>query len=114
MSNENPTNIDINGIKYIREDATPAGVPIGNRHVVVIDRGWIFAGDVEVVDDPLIGPSLRLTRAVHVRRWLEIGFDGALANPKSPKVELRAIPNVVDVPRASVVFAVKVNESWGM
>ncbi len=42
MNNE----IEINGIKYTRSDSVAAPVPSGNRAVVVVDRGWIFAGDV--------------------------------------------------------------------
>ena len=30
-------------------------VPIGNRAVVVVDRGWIWAGDVEEKDGKIIG-----------------------------------------------------------
>ena len=35
-------NVNINGIEY----APVAARPTGTRAVVVVDRGWIFAGDV--------------------------------------------------------------------
>ena len=38
--------ITVNGVEYIRADSVPAAKPNGNRAVVVVDRGWIFAGDV--------------------------------------------------------------------
>jgi hypothetical protein len=35
----------VDGVLYVREDSiTPA--PSGSRAVVVVDRGWIFAGNV--------------------------------------------------------------------
>lgn len=38
--------IEINGVTYVRADTKPTG----NRAVVVVDRGWVFAGDVERKD----------------------------------------------------------------
>jgi hypothetical protein len=37
-----PETIKIDDTTYVRADAKP----VGNRAVVVVDRGWIFAGDV--------------------------------------------------------------------
>ena len=37
--------ININGESYTKTAAMPA-LPTGTRNVVVVDRGWIFAGDV--------------------------------------------------------------------
>ena len=34
--------VEINGVEYVRADTLPRGT----RAVVVIDRGWIFGGDV--------------------------------------------------------------------
>jgi len=56
--------VTINGIEY-----TPKTVASkGNRHVVVVDRGWIFAGDMTRENG-----RIRLERAVHVFRWSGIG-----------------------------------------
>jgi len=85
----------------------------GCRRVVVVDRGWIYAGDVERVDGPM-GPTLRLTRAVWVFRWTSIGFDGVLKNPSSDSVDIRKLDHVVEVPVASVVYSVVVGDSWGL
>lgn len=38
--------VQINGVEYIRADSVPAAKPTRNRAVVVVDRGWIFAGGV--------------------------------------------------------------------
>ena len=48
--------ITINGVKY-----APVKPSSGTRAVVVVDRGWIFAGDVTRENG-----RIRISRAVHV------------------------------------------------
>jgi hypothetical protein len=100
--------IQINGVNYVPADSV--SVPTGNRAVVVIDRGWIFAGDVET--DELTNEVV-IHNAIHVFRWESIGFTGVLANPKDGKVTLKTSPYPVRVPSGSVIFTVPVDESWG-
>ena len=97
--------IEINGVEYVRADAHSTGT----RAVVVIDRGWIFAGDVVRENG-----RIRLDRAVWVFRWESIGFDGMIANPKSDHVTLRPIPNGVDLPEGAEIFSVPVDDLWGL
>ena len=101
--------IQINGITY-----APVGsqttVPTGNRAVVIIDRGWIFAGDVETDE---VTKDLVIHNAIHVFRWESIGFTGVLANPKDSKVTLKKSPYPVRVPSGSVIFTVPVDDNWG-
>ena len=102
----NTTNI--NGIDYIpTSEANPRIA--GSRAVVVVDRGWIFAGDVTRQNG-----RVRLDRAVHVFKWESIGFDGVIANPKSPKVTLKPMPNGVDLPEGAEIFCVPVDDKWGL
>lgn len=95
--------ITVNGVEYI-----PAK-PNGNRAVVVVDRGWIFAGDVTEKDG-----RIRLSRATWVFRWESIGFDGVIANPKSSKVTLKQMQHDVDLPADTELFRVPVAEDWGL
>jgi hypothetical protein len=104
MANE----VVIDGVKYIREDLVQAS-PAGNRAVIVVDRGWIFAGDVTRENG-----RITLTRAIHVFRWESIGFDGVIANPKSGKVTLKKMVNPVEIPEGSEIFAVPVSDDWGL
>lgn len=97
--------IEINGVQYVRADARHSG----KRAVIVVDRGWIYAGDVSEENG-----RIYLDRAVWVFRWESIGFDGVLANPKSPKVTIRPIQSRVDIPLASEVFRVPVADDWGL
>jgi hypothetical protein len=94
--------VTINGVTYVRADAKPTGA----RAVVVVDRGWIFAGDVTRKDG-----RIYLSNAVWVFRWSSIGFDGVLRNPK--KAEIRKIDDV-DIPAQSEIFCVPVADGWGL
>jgi len=101
--------IEVNGVEYVRAGCVQQVDPVGNRHVVVVDRGWIFAGDLEEV-----GNRLKLSRAVWVFHWKSIGFNGVIEDPKSSKVEIRPMNNIIDIPMASEVYRIKVEETWGL
>lgn len=109
MSDNKPHEISIDGTKYVRADGVqPPKLP-GKRAVVVLDRGWIVAGDVTEDDG-----RLKITRAVHVRSWSSIGFDGMVANPNDKQVTLRPMPNGFDAPADAELFRVPVGDDWGL
>lgn len=99
--------IVVDGETYRRVDHSTA-----NRVVMVIDRGWIFAGDL--TEDPAEIGMLRLDRAVLIQRWESIGFDGMLACPESPKATLKRMPTPVIVPSGAEIFRVPVDKEWGL
>ena len=96
-------NVIINGIEY-----TPVNRTSGNRAVVVVDRGWIFAGDVTRENG-----RIRLSRALHVFKWEATGFSGMIDNPKKAKADLRPIADV-DLPEGAEIFCVPVDNKWGI
>ena len=98
--------ISINGVDYIRADSVPAAKPNGNRAVVVVDRGWIFAGDVTRENG-----RIYLSRAVWVFGWKTCGFAKVLEDPK--KADIRPIASP-DIPEGSEIFCVPVNDQWGL
>lgn len=97
-------NMIIDGIEYTPVQKTATG----NRAVIVVDRGWIFAGDVTEENG-----RIRLDRAVWVFRWESIGFDNVIADPKNSKITLRAI-SPVDIPADAEIFRVPVTDDWGL
>ena len=103
--NTSVSQIQINGVDYIRADSLPADRPNGNRAVVVVDRGWIFAGDVTRENG-----RIRLSRAIHVFKWESIGFAKMI---ETVKADLRPIANV-DLPEGAEIFCVPVSENWGL
>ena len=98
----NKDTIEINGEIYTKQK------PNGNRAVVVIDRGWIFAGDVTEENGRIM-----LNRAVWVKSWSSVWFSGVLNNPKADEVNIELLNQPVDIPSGSEVFRVPVCEDWG-
>jgi hypothetical protein len=104
-----PKKITLDGVDYVRADSVePAPIP-GKRAVLVLDRGWIIAGDLSESNG-----RIKVTRAVHVRSWSGIGFDGMIAHPKSGNVVLKPLPNGFDVPADAELFRVPVDDKWGL
>jgi len=98
-------NITLNGIEY----APVAPAPTDTRAVVVVDRGWIFAGDVTRENG-----RIKLANAVWVFKWETIGFDGVIADPHNSNVTIIPMPQGVDIPQSAEIFCVPVADNWGM
>jgi hypothetical protein len=96
-------NVIIDGVEY-----APINKASGNRAVVVVDRGWIFAGDVTRENG-----RIRLARALHVFKWESVGFAGMIENPKKAKADLRPVADV-DIPEGAEIFCVPVAAEWGL
>lgn len=103
------TEMQINGVTYVRKDSVREPIPNGKRSVVVVDRGWIFAGDVTEENG-----RVYLDRAVWVFRWESIGFAAVLENPKQKGIDIRKLPSRVDVPAGSEIFRMPVGDTWGL
>lgn len=100
-----PTSITIDDVQYVRADSV-AVKPNGNRAVVVVDRGWIFAGDITEEDG-----RIKLSRAVWLFKWSGCGFSRVIEDPSI--ADIRSIADV-DLPLSSEVFRIPVGESWGL
>jgi len=103
LGEENMDTITINGIKY-----APIKKNTGTRAVVVVDRGWIFAGDVTRENG-----RIKISDALHVFKWETIGFAGMIADTKKANADLRPIADV-DIPAGAEVFSVSVPDGWGL
>ena len=99
-----PNTIKIDDVEYVRSDLIPAP-KTGARAVVVVDRGWIFAGDVTRENG-----RIKLSRALHVFKWEGLGFAKMV---DTAKADLRPISDV-DIPADSEIFSVPVEDSWGL
>ena len=99
-----PETIRIDEVEYVRMDSVAKPVT-GNRAVLVVDRGWIFAGDVTRQNG-----RIKLSRALHVFKWESIGFAKMV---DTAKADLRPIADV-DIPEDAEIFCIPVATSWGM
>ena len=95
--------IIVDGVKFVES------APSGNRAVVVVDRGWIFAGDVTESNG-----RIYLDRAVWVFRWESVGFAAVVADPKNVKADIRPLSTRVDIPEGAEVFRMPVSSDWGL
>lgn len=102
----NATKVTINGVEYIRADQVPACQPNGNRAVIVVDRGWIFAGDITRENG-----RIRISRAVWVFKWESCGFSKVIEDPKNADIRPYAD---VDMPEGAEIFCVPVCDNWGL
>jgi len=57
MNNE----LEINGITYVRKDS----LKIGEKRIIVADRGWVFVGDCTDNNDG----TVTIHNAQNIRRW---------------------------------------------
>lgn len=96
--------INVDGVTYVPKSSRPSG----NRAVVVVNRGWIFAGDVTEENG-----RIRLDNAVWVFRWERIGFAEVIRDPTQDGVDIRTVPYPVDIPASAEVYRVPVPEGWG-
>ena len=94
--------IKIDDVTYVREELVQKTIT-GTRAVIVVNRGWIFAGDVTREDS-----RIKLSRAVWVFKWDSVGFEGVIENPKSSKVTIKSMPNGVDIPDGAGIFCTPV------
>lgn len=99
--------VTINGVEYVRADQLPEAKSTGNRAIVVVDRGWIYAGDITEENG-----RIKLSRAVWVFRWEKIGFNGVIDNPE--KADIRKINSIIDIPAGSEIFRIPVYDEWGL
>ena len=94
--------ITINGVEYAPVNSRPSG----NRAVIVVGRGWIFAGDVTREQG-----RIYLSRAVWVFRWESCGFSKVIEDPSN--ADIRPIADV-DIPEGAEIFCVPVPSDWGL
>lgn len=96
------SNITLNGIEY-----TPVVKTEGTRAVIVVDRGWIFAGDVTRKEGRIF-----LANAVWLFRWEKVGFAAIIEDP-TKDADVRKIADL-DIPAGAEVFCVPVPNGWGL
>jgi len=73
--------ITINGIEYIQKGSESAPIQnIGEKRIIVADRGWVFVGSCEDHEDG----SVTIRNAFNIRRWGTTKGLGELANGPIP------------------------------
>ena len=76
-----------------------------NRAIVIVDRGWIYAGDVEERDG-----RIHLSRVAWVFRWNSVGFAQVVNDPSLADIRPHAD---ISIPAHREIFRVPVADDWG-
>tara|TARA_R110002020_G_scaffold207256_3_gene412653 strand:- start:7 stop:339 length:333 start_codon:yes stop_codon:yes gene_type:complete len=109
MSKTTIKELEVNGETYVLKSSISQAQPTtSGRALVVIDRGWIYAGDIEEVDG-----RIRIHNALWVMRWDGVGIDGVVADPGNPKVKIRPMNCTVDLPADAELYRIPVKAGWG-
>ncbi len=100
----NLMNITIDGVDYA---PVSASIP-GSRAIVVLDRGWIFVGNLEHREDG----TCRLTNAANVRKWQTGGYGGLTKDPVGAQVDMDPCADL-EFATAAMLFCTPVSDDWG-
>jgi hypothetical protein len=95
-----PNTITIDGTEYTRVEIN------GDRHILVLDNGFIFVGNVYESDG-----WIHVSRAHNIRRWEKGGFGGMTLGAKSSGAVLDETAPF-KVPSRVEIFRVPISESW--
>ncbi len=97
-----PETVTIDDVKYIRADSVSVPVPPGDVKIVVLDRGFVYVGRVEIVGD-----FVNIWNAQNIRVWGTKAGLGELVNGPlretkldkvgSVKAPMRAVIHMIDV-----------------
>ena len=56
--------ISLNGVEYVKKGAD-SSPELGDKRIIIADRGWVFAGDCTDNDDG----TITIKNAYSIRRW---------------------------------------------
>lgn len=116
VDNINNDEININGEVYKKYHSSNNR----NRHLVVMDKGFIWAGDLSHSKSQFGATQIELERPVMLARWSDIWLSGAIENPKSDNVKIvqnagsPGVQNKIIAPAFSEIFRTPVNDNWGL
>ncbi len=99
-----PNTIKIDDVEYVRKDSVKEALPIGEKRIIVADRGWVFVGDC--VDNE--NGSVTIYNAQNIRQWGTSKGLGELATGKTSKTVLDDYGTVSVVP----IVTIAIRSGW--
>lgn len=85
-----------------------ASCKTGDRYIVVLDRGWIFAGNLQYDD---LTKIYALTDCINIENFKNGGFGGLTKSAKAVQAKLTSCDPIKFHARA-MIFAVPITEDW--
>ena len=80
----------------------------GDRVIAVLDKGWIFVGNIKKLDNGYF----ELSNVQNIRKWQSGGFGMVCTDPKSAQVTLDP-SNDINFRPESLIFSAPISENWG-
>ena len=77
MSSTETNTMTVNGVEYVRSDSVNSTTPMGDKRIIVADRGWVFVGTI--TEDHEDG-TVTIANAKNIRRWGTTSGLGQLVN----------------------------------
>ena len=100
-------NSEIKKAIEVLEKAT-ANCAVGDRHIVVLDRGWIFAGRMSLDKETNV---YTVTDCVNIRYFKKVGFGGLSQGAKNAEATLdKCVP--IKFHARAMIFCVPISENW--
>ena len=89
-------------------EAATASCAAGDRHIAVLDRGWMFAGDMALDEETGV---YTMTNCVNVRKWTEGGFGGLSRSATGAKAVLDKCTSI-RFHRSALILAAPIVSDW--
>jgi hypothetical protein len=102
---DKPTTINIDGIEYIRSDV--ANATDGDIKIVIIDRGFVYVGNVVLTDNFVV-----ITNAKNIRVWGTTKGIGELVSGPTSSTKLDSV-GTIKAPQSVLISLIDVEqEKW--
>jgi hypothetical protein len=85
-----------------------ANCAIGDRHITVLDRGWIMVGNMSLDKDTGV---YTMTDCANIRSFKKVGFGGLTQGAKNAEAVLDKCAPIKFHARA-MIFCVPISEGW--
>jgi len=95
-------------IEVVTEAAKQCEAAKGTRHLVVLDRGFIFAGNLAYNDKD---DWYTLTSVVNVRKWKKNGFGGLVKSAKDAEATLDPC-GTIKFKNSALIFVAPISKDW--
>ncbi len=105
MGSKQLQTITLDGVDYVRQDSI-ASPPDGDRHIVILDRGFIYEG---ILGED--GEYFTLSDCANVRRWEKNGTGGMLKSARDSGATLDECP-MIKFAKGSEVLMVPTPRGW--
>ncbi len=96
-------------LKVLNDALEACEMKCGGAHLVVLDRGWIFHGNLVTPEEP--NGDYVLTNCVNVRKWSENGFGGLTKGAVFSGATLDDC-NTIRFKERSLIFLSPTSEGW--